>query len=188
MSREPASIELSAHEQQVLRSAAQSDACAPRERLRAQIVLLAAERATNTQIAAQTGVSIPTVALWRKRFLDHRLDGLAGGHLEARIGLVGRETRRTQFRGWMEQTKQMRSPPSPSAMFAETGPGKSSVVPLSRPQPDIQHSRCHLAQRPCQADRARNRRPWYAGRRGRDWGRDATGDVLDGNFGCSNRR
>ncbi len=45
--------------------------------LRARIVLRAAQGATNTQIAAEVGVSLPTVGLWRGNFARRRLDGLA---------------------------------------------------------------------------------------------------------------
>ena len=44
--------------------------------LRARIVLRAAEGATNTQIAAEAGVSLPTVGLWRRNFCERRLEGL----------------------------------------------------------------------------------------------------------------
>jgi len=44
--------------------------------MRARIVLLAAEGASNTQIAAQVGVSLPTVGLWRRNFSERGLDGL----------------------------------------------------------------------------------------------------------------
>jgi transposase len=45
--------------------------------LRARIVLAAAERATNTAIAAEHGVHVDTVRKWRSRFVKRRLDGLA---------------------------------------------------------------------------------------------------------------
>ena len=38
-------------------------------------MLRAAEGATNTQIAAETRVSLPTVGLWRRNFCERRLDG-----------------------------------------------------------------------------------------------------------------
>lgn len=44
--------------------------------LRARIVLACAAGQGNTQIAAGLGVHRNTVALWRRRFLEHRLDGL----------------------------------------------------------------------------------------------------------------
>jgi hypothetical protein len=45
--------------------------------LRAKIVLLAAQRHSNTQIAARLDVPRQIVSKWRKRFFQHRLDGLA---------------------------------------------------------------------------------------------------------------
>jgi len=44
--------------------------------LRARIVLRAAEGATNTEIAAEAGVSLPTVGLWRRGFSERGFDGL----------------------------------------------------------------------------------------------------------------
>ena len=44
--------------------------------MRARIVLRAAEGASNTQIAAEVGVSLPTVGLWRRNFSERGLDGL----------------------------------------------------------------------------------------------------------------
>jgi transposase-like protein len=46
--------------------------------MRARIVLACANpHATNTSIAHRLGVSQQSVATWRQRFLDHRLDGLS---------------------------------------------------------------------------------------------------------------
>jgi transposase len=45
--------------------------------LRARIVLAAAAGLSNTRIAAELGVTLPTVGKWRQRFLQDRLDGLA---------------------------------------------------------------------------------------------------------------
>jgi transposase-like protein/transcriptional regulator with XRE-family HTH domain/transposase len=45
--------------------------------LRCKIVLACADGATNAQVAAELGVSAPTVGKWRKRFIEHRLAGLA---------------------------------------------------------------------------------------------------------------
>lgn len=44
--------------------------------LRARIVLLAAGGKSNTEIAAQLGVTGTTVGKWRQRYLLHRSDGL----------------------------------------------------------------------------------------------------------------
>jgi transposase len=44
---------------------------------RSRILLLAAEGAPNSEIARQVGVSRPTVLLWRRRYVEAGLDGLA---------------------------------------------------------------------------------------------------------------
>ena len=45
--------------------------------MRSRIVLAAALGESNTRIAADLGVTLPTVGKWRQRFIDLRLDGLA---------------------------------------------------------------------------------------------------------------
>src|SRR5215212_6152756 len=44
--------------------------------LRCRIVLACATGATNKQVAADVGVSLPTVGKWRSRFVARRLEGL----------------------------------------------------------------------------------------------------------------
>src|SRR5437764_11238413 len=44
--------------------------------LRARIVLAAAQGLSNTQIATEFRITMPTVGKWRQRFFDDRLDGL----------------------------------------------------------------------------------------------------------------
>lgn len=44
--------------------------------VRAQIVLMAGRNKTNTEIAEQLHLSKPTVGIWRKRYLDHGIQGL----------------------------------------------------------------------------------------------------------------
>ena len=51
--------------------------------LRARIILTSAEGLTNTAVARQLGISLPTVGKWRKRFLDLGVQGL---HDDARPG------------------------------------------------------------------------------------------------------
>ena len=76
VARMAAAIELSEAEERELRSVLRTPSASQQQALRARIVLRAAEGATNTQIAAEAGVSLPTVGLWRRNFCEGRLDGL----------------------------------------------------------------------------------------------------------------
>jgi transposase len=69
-------IELSADERAQLESWTRRRTSAQALALRSRIVLLAAEGLSNVAIAEQLGVQRNTVAKWRSRFLEHRLDGL----------------------------------------------------------------------------------------------------------------
>lgn len=60
-----------------------------RDKIRAQIVLLAAQRWSNTAIAAEVGVTVDTVRTWRGRFASRGLAGLAD---RARSGRPARFT------------------------------------------------------------------------------------------------
>ena len=77
VARAAATIQLSDEEERELRAVSRTPSVSQQRALRARIVLRAAEGATNTQIAAEAGVSLPTVGLWRRNFCERRLDGLA---------------------------------------------------------------------------------------------------------------
>jgi transposase len=77
VARAAATIELSEDEERVLRAVLRAPSAPVQEAMRAQIVLRAAAGESNTQIAAQVGVSLPTVGLWRRNFSERGLDGLA---------------------------------------------------------------------------------------------------------------
>ncbi len=77
MARAAAVIELSEQEERELGAVLRTPSVSQQQALRARIVLRAAQGATNTQIAAEVGVSLPTVGLWRGNFARRRLDGLA---------------------------------------------------------------------------------------------------------------
>lgn len=74
--RPKAPLELTDEERETLtrwaRRAKSSQALATRSR----IVLASGEGLTNVAVAARCGVEAHTVAKWRRRFLEHRLDGL----------------------------------------------------------------------------------------------------------------
>jgi transposase len=74
--RVPAAIELSEEEERDLRLVLRTPSAAQEQAMRARIVLRAAEGASNTEIAREVGVSLPTVGLWRRNFSERRLEGL----------------------------------------------------------------------------------------------------------------
>ena len=70
-------IELDEAERRELEARTRRRKISRADAMRAEIVLLAADGATNLAIAEQLGVTRLTVATWRKRFAAKRLDGLA---------------------------------------------------------------------------------------------------------------
>jgi transposase len=76
MSRQAAPIVLQPDEDTTLAAWARSRSLPVRQVQRAQIIQLAAAGVENQEIARTLGVSRPTVALWRQRFLALRLPGL----------------------------------------------------------------------------------------------------------------
>ena len=70
MARSAATIELSEEEESELRAVLRAPSASQQQAMRARIVLRAAEGASNTQIAAEVGVSLPTVGLWRRNFSE----------------------------------------------------------------------------------------------------------------------
>jgi transposase len=69
-------IELTADERAQLEGWERRRSSAQALALRSRIVLAAAEGAGNTEIAARLGIAVGSVRKWRKRFAEHRLDGL----------------------------------------------------------------------------------------------------------------
>ena len=61
--------------------------------MRARIILRAAEGAAHVDVAQELGVSVPTVLLWRRRFKEQGLAGLADAAHPGRPRTYGRETR-----------------------------------------------------------------------------------------------
>jgi len=64
-----------------------------RTAMRARVILRAAEGAAHVAIAAELGVSVPTVLLWRRRFKEQGLAGLADAPHPGRPRKYGRELR-----------------------------------------------------------------------------------------------
>jgi transposase len=69
-------IELTGEEEQELRNFAGRRRTAQGLARRARIVLLAAEGMENKEICAALDVDANTVGKWRRRYAEHRIDGL----------------------------------------------------------------------------------------------------------------
>ena len=69
-------IELSEGERAQLEARLRRRKVARGDALRAEIVLLAAEGLSNLAITERLGIARMTVATWRRRFAERRLDGL----------------------------------------------------------------------------------------------------------------
>ena len=73
----PRPIELSEPERAELERWARRRTSAQGLAMRSRIVLLAGDGLNNTEIAARLNMSVSAVRRWRKRFCEHRLDGLS---------------------------------------------------------------------------------------------------------------
>jgi transposase len=74
---------------------------------RARIILACADGGSNTQVAAEVGVTTATVGKWRSRFAARRLEGLADGARPGRpkAELVLSEAERAQLARWVRRAK-----------------------------------------------------------------------------------
>jgi transposase len=95
--------------------------------LRARIVLLAGEGLTNTQIARRLGISRPPVAKWRKRFAEHRLDGLTDEPRPGRPRSIGDEQVEEVIVRTLESTPKNATHWSTRSMAAEVGLSREAV-------------------------------------------------------------
>src|SRR5664279_2497560 len=90
MGRPKALLELTSDEKDQLERWVRRRKSAQGLALRSQIVLSCAAGLTNKEVAAQLGVSMPTVGKWRSRFIDSRLDGLVDEPRSGRKPTIGR--------------------------------------------------------------------------------------------------
>jgi transposase len=86
-------LAVSESEAEALRVLTRAGTTEQRTAMRARIILRAAEGAANNQVAAEMGVSIPTVLLWRRRFKERGLAGLEDAPHPGRPPTYGREVR-----------------------------------------------------------------------------------------------
>ena len=73
----PVTVTLNETDRRSLETLAVNEAATQRLRVRARIVLSAAEGLSNAEIAEMVGVSDTTVTTWRRRWVDDGMDGLA---------------------------------------------------------------------------------------------------------------
>ena len=94
MAAHPAApLAVSESEAEALRGMARAGTTEQRMAMRARIILRAAEGAANVAVADELDISIPTVLLWRRRFKERGLEGLADAPHPGRPRIHGREVR-----------------------------------------------------------------------------------------------
>jgi len=86
-------LAVSESEAEALRAMTRAGTTEQRAAMRARVILRAAEGAAHVEIADELGVSVPTVLLWRRRFKEHGLVGLADARHPGRPRTYGREVR-----------------------------------------------------------------------------------------------
>jgi transposase len=94
MAAHPAApLAVSESEAEALRAMTRAGTTEQRLAMRARIVLRAAEGAANVAVAQELEISIPTVLLWRRRFKERGLEGLADALHPGRPRTYGRDVR-----------------------------------------------------------------------------------------------
>jgi transposase len=127
MGRAAASIELSAEERRELEGLARRRRTAQGLAQRAQIVLLAAEGVENKTIAERVGAVQNTVGKWRRRFAEHRLDGLYDEPRPGRPREIGDEEIAETIRLTLETTPRNATHWSLRSMGAAVGHSPSTI-------------------------------------------------------------
>src|SRR3989304_2412561 len=86
-------LAVSESEAEALRTMTRAGTTEQRTAMRARIILRASEGTAHVEIADELGVSVPTVLLWRRRFKERGLAGLADAPHPGRPRTYGRAVR-----------------------------------------------------------------------------------------------
>ena len=95
--------------------------------MRSQIVLSCATGLTNKEVAAQLGISMPTVGKWRARFIDSRLDGLVDEPRSGRKPTITAEQVEDVVVATLESTPEHATHWSRKKMAERSGLSKSTI-------------------------------------------------------------
>jgi transposase len=121
-------IELSDAERAQLESWTRRRTSAQALALRSRIVLLAAEGHNHREIARELGIDRNTVAKWRSRFVEHRLDGLTDEPRPGRPRMITDEQVEEVIVKTLETTPKDATHWSTRSMAAEVGLTQSAVL------------------------------------------------------------
>ena len=127
MGRPKALLELTSDEREQLERWVRRRKSAQGLALRSQIVLSCATGLTNKEVAAQLGISMPTVGKWRSRFIDSRLDGLVDEPRSGRKPTITAEQVEDVVVATLESTPEHATHWSRKKMAERSGLSKSTI-------------------------------------------------------------
>ncbi len=125
--RPKALLELTSDESEQLERWVRRTTSAQALALRSRIVLACATGLTNKEVAAQLGISMPTVGKWRARFVDSRLDGLVDEPRSGRKPTITAEQVEDVVVATLESTPEHATHWSRKKMAERSGLSKSTI-------------------------------------------------------------
>jgi transposase len=128
----PLRIELTDDERAQLEAWARRRSSAQALALRSRIVLAAAEGLNNTEIAVRLDLAVSSVGKWRKRFAEHRLDGLTDEPRPGRPRTITDEKVEEVIVRTLETTPKDATHWSTRSMAREVGLTQSAVLRIWR--------------------------------------------------------